>query len=142
MDRDPGERVVALAYYALLNIQETDNELLKHYNASWVNLNELPDLIFDHHKMVSKALKLMRMKVSCEPIGFNLLPKLFTLTQLQSLYEAINRATIDKRNFRKRVSEMSYIVKTDKIDKTGSKKGAFLYKFNNKGYSKEKNFKL
>lgn len=142
MDRDPGERVVALAYYALLNIQETDNELLKHYNASWVNLNELPDLIFDHHKMVSKALKLMRMKVSCEPIGFNLLPKLFTLTQLQSLYEAINGATIDKRNFRKRVSEMSYIVKTDKIDKTGSKKGAFLYKFNNKGYSKEKNFKL
>ncbi len=65
----------------------------------------------------------MKQKASVEPIGFNLLPKLFTLSQLQSLYEAIYGETMDKRNFRKRVAEMDYIEKTDKIDKLGSKRG-------------------
>lgn len=92
--------------------------------------------------MVEQARELMRMKASTEPIGFNLLPKLFTLSQLQSLYEAIYGEDIDKRNFRKRVAEMDYIEKTDKIDKSGSKRGAALYKFNNKVYRKDPRFKL
>ena len=84
----------------------------------------------------------MKQKASVEPIGFNLLPKLFTLSQLQSLYEAIYGETMDKRNFRKRVAEMDYIEKTDKIDKLGSKRGAALYKFNGKVYRKDPKFKI
>ena len=76
-----------------------------------------PPLIFDHSAMVEKARALMQQKTTTEPIGFNLLPQLFTLSQLQSLYEAIYGENIDKRNFRKRIAEMDYIEKTDKIDK-------------------------
>lgn len=142
IDRDPGERVISIAYNALININEYDRELVQQHNAFWVNINQLPDLIFDHPQMVEQARKLMQQKASTEPIGFNLLPKLFTLSQLQSLYEAIYGEVIDKRNFRKRIAEMDYIEKTDKIDKTGSKRGAALYQFNEKAYRKAPKFKL
>ncbi len=142
VERDPGERVISIAYYALININEYDRELVQQHNAYWVNINELPPLIFDHPLMVKQARELMQQKASTEPIGFNLLPKLFTLSQLQSLYEAIYGEQIDKRNFRKRIAEMDYIEKTDKIDKTGSKRGAALYKFNEKAYRKAPKFKL
>ena len=142
IDRDPGERVVSIAYYALININEYDRELVQKHNAYWVNINELPALIFDHPEMVDKAREMMKQKASVEPIGFNLLPKLFTLSQLQSLYEAIYGEPMDKRNFRKRVAEMDFIEKTDKIDKLGSKRGAALYKFNGKAYRKDPKFKL
>ena len=91
IDRDPGERVVSIAYYALININEYDKELVQKHNAFWVNINELPALIFDHPQMVEKARKLMQQKASTEPIGFNLLPKLFTLSQLQSLIRSYLR---------------------------------------------------
>lgn len=142
INRDPGERVISIAYYALININEYDRKLVQQHNAFWVNINDLPDLIFDHPQMVEQARKLMQQKASTEPIGFNLLPKLFTLSQLQSLYEAIYGEAIDKRNFRKRIAEMDYIEKTDKINKTGSKRGAALYKFNEKAYRKAPKFKL
>lgn len=142
IDRDPGERVVSVAYYALININEYDKESVHQHNAFWMNINELPTLIFDHPLMAEKARTLMKQKASCEPIGFNLLPKLFTLSQLQSLYEAIYGESIDKRNFRKRIAEMDYIEKTDKIDKTGSKRGAALYQFNERAYRKAPKFKL
>lgn len=92
--------------------------------------------------MVEKARTAMKEKASTVPIGFNLLPELFTLTQLQSLYEAIYGEPMDKRNFRKRIADMGYIEKTDKIDKTGSKRGAYLYKFNDKAYQRDPKFKL
>ena len=142
IDRDPGERVVSIAYYALININEYDRELVQGHNAFWVNINELPPLIFDHQAMVEQARALMQQKASVAPIGFNLLPKLFTLSQLQSLYEAIYGEAIDKRNFRKRIAEMDYIEKTDLIDKTSSKRGAALYQFNEKVYRKAPKFKL
>ncbi len=123
IDRDPGERVISIAYYALVNINEYDRDLVQQHNAFWVNINELP-IIFDHSAMVEKARALMQQKTTTEPIGFNLLPQLFTLSQLQSLYEAIYGENIDKRNFRKRIAEMDYIEKTDKIDKTSSKRGS------------------
>lgn len=85
---------------------------------------------------------MLQKKASSEPIGFNLLPSLFTLFQLQSLYEAIYGEPLDKRNFRKRVADLNYIEKTDKIDKTRSKRGAALYKFNENAYRKAPKFKL
>lgn len=117
IDRDPGGRVISIAYYALINIDEYDRELVQQHNAFWIGINDLPPLIFDHWEMVQKARAMMQKKASTEPIGFNLLPKLFTLSQLQSLYEAIYGEPIDKRNFRKRIAEMNYIEKTDKKTK-------------------------
>ncbi len=142
IDRDPGERVVSIAYYALININEYDRTLVQKHNAFWVNIHELPPLIFDHDDMVKQARALMQQKAATAPIGFNLLPKLFTLSQLQSLYETIYGSPIDKRNFRKKIAEMDYVQKTDKIDKTGSKRGAALYQFNEKAYRKTPIFKI
>ncbi|WP_370520839.1 NUDIX domain-containing protein [Bacteroides sp. 214] len=142
IDREPNERVISIAYYALMNINEYDHELVEKHNAFWVNIKELPPLIFDHEEMVEKARKKMQQKASTKPIGFNLLSNMFTLSQLQSLYEAIYGEELDKRNFRKRVAEMDYIEKTDQIDKQGSKRGAALYQFNSKAYQKDPKFKL
>lgn len=140
--RDPGERVLSAVYYALININEYDRKLVQKHNAFWVKMNELPPLIFDHEQMVEKARNRMKQKAATKPIGFNLLPKLFTLTQLQSLFEAIYGEPFDKRNFRKRVADMDYVEKTDQIDKTTSKRGASLYRFNDNVYRKDPKFKL
>ena len=142
VDRDPGERVISVAYYALININEYDRNLGQQHNAHWAEINEIPPLVFDHPQMVKQARIMLQKKASSEPIGFNLLPSLFTLFQLQSLYEAIYGEPLDKRNFRKRVADLNYIEKTDKIDKTGSKRGAALYKFNENAYRKAPKFKL
>lgn len=140
--RDPGERVISIAYYALININEYDHRLVEAHNAHWVPIDQLPALIFDHSQMVEQARRLMQQKAGTQPIGFSLLPKSFTLSQLQSLYEAIYGDSIDKRNFRKRIAEMDYIEKTGQIDKTGSKRGAALYQFNDKIYRKSMKFKI
>jgi ADP-ribose pyrophosphatase YjhB (NUDIX family) len=132
IDRDPGERVISAAYYALMNIDDYDPELARVHNAQWIKINELPVLIFDHQEMVDKARILLKKQAATEPIGFNLLPKLFTLTQLQMLYEAISGDSLDKRNFRKKVKEMDFIERTAEKDKSGSRRGAFLYRFNDR----------
>ena len=142
VNRDPGERVISIAYYALLGPDEYNLELLSKHNAVWVEINNLPPLGFDHPEMVRKTLELIRVKCSHEPIGFNLLPAMFTLTQLQSLYETILGESLDKRNFRKRVAETDCIEKTEFIDKTGSRRGASLYRFNDRVYLSHPKFKI
>ena len=142
IDRDPGERVISVAYYALLGPDEYNLDLLEKHEAVWVEIGNLPELGFDHPLMVKKTLELIRVKFSHEPIGFNLLPAMFTLTQLQSLYETILGTPLDKRNFRKRVAEMQCIEKTEYIDKTGSRRGASLYRFNDRAYLSHPKFKI
>ena len=100
VDRDPGERVISIAYYALINVKDYDKALREQHNLEWVNIQDMPTLYSDHNEMVRRARKMMRQKISSEPIGFNLLPNLFTLTQLQKLYEAVMGEEVDKRNFR------------------------------------------
>ena len=142
VNRDPGERVISTAYYALININEYDRNLVEAHNAYWVKVNELPTLLFDHKQMVDRARLVMKVQAAMQPISFNLLPEHFTLTQLQTLYEAINGEPIDKRNFRKRVAEMDYIEKTELIDKVTSRRGAALYKFNTAKYQDSLKFRL
>ena len=142
VDRDPGERVISIAYYALINVKDYSEKLRKEHGVEWVSINELPQLYSDHNEMVMRAWRQMKQKMRTEPIGFRLLPDLFTLTQLQRLYEAVGGEQIDKRNFRKRIKEMDFIEKTELIDKTTSKRGAFLYRFNKKAYNEDSNFKL
>ena len=142
VDRDPGERVVSIAYYALINVNDYDEKLRQAHGAEWIDVENLPTLYSDHNEMLTKARKLIQQKMSHEPIGFRLLPNLFTLTQLQTLYEAVYGTELDKRNFRKRVKDMDFIEKTELIDKKSSKRGAYLYRFNNKAYTEDSNFKL
>lgn len=140
--RDSGQRVISVAYYALIAFDELDRLRLREHNAHWTPIDQMPPLLFDHAQMVEKARDMLRTKVATQPIGFNLLPKTFTLTQLQSLYEAILGEKIDKRNFRKRITDMDCIEKTDLIDKTGSRRGAALFKFNDHTYRRDQKFKL
>ena len=142
VDRDPGERVVSIAYYALINVKDYDDELRLEHGVEWVDINEIPQLYSDHNEMVRKARKMMQQKLASEPVGFRLLPSLFTLTQLQKLYEAVNGEELDKRNFRKRIKDMDFIEKTELIDKSGSKRGAYLYRFNKRVYNEDPTFKL
>lgn len=142
VDRDPGERVISIVYYALINVDEYDDKLQEQHHVKWVNIDELPEMYSDHKAMIQRAREMMKEKISTEPISFKLLPSLFTLTQLQQLYEAVNGEEVDKRNFRKRIKNMDFIEKTELIDKTGSKRGAFLYRFNKKIYKADPSFKL
>ena len=142
VDRDPGARVVSISYYSMINVADYDQAQQQEHDVAWVNIEQLPEMYSDHRKMVLKARRMMQEKISHEPIGFNLLPELFTLSQLQQVYEAVNGEEVDKRNFRKRIKEMDFIEKTDQIDKLTSKRGAYLYRFNEKAYKEEPNFKL
>ncbi len=130
VERDPGERVVSVVYCALINVNEYKRTI--EGNARWVDIENLPSLCFDHNLMVEKALTKLKENLADEPIGMNLLPKYFTLTQLQTLHECILGTSIDKRNFRRKIMEQGYVVKTNMIDKNTSRRGASLYKFDNK----------
>jgi hypothetical protein len=134
VNRDSGERTISIAYYALIKVDENDRKLAEAHGAQWVSINKVPKLIFDHNKMVIKALTTLRSKIVRKPIGFELLPEKFTLPQLQDLYEAINQEQLDKRNFRKRILEIGLLDKLDEKEKESSKKGAFYYKFNKDKY--------
>ena len=108
--------------------------MVEQHNAYWVKYGDLPELVFDHNAMVNRAIKRLRRKAATEPIGFNLLPEKFTLTQLQKMYEAVFQKEMDKRNFRKKILQMDVLEKLEQKDKTTSKRGAFLYRFNEAKY--------
>lgn len=134
VNRDEGERVVSIAYYALIDMELFDEELCKTHNARWEEVTEVGQLIFDHNQMLNDTIDILRKKAAVQPIGFNLLPEKFTLPQLQSLYEAIYQTTLDKRNFRKKILEMDILEKLKEKDKSSSKRGAYYYTFNKTQY--------
>ena len=142
VNRDSGSRVISIAYFALVDIEKVNKDLTYQNSAYWEDVTHLPVLLFDHMEMVRCALQRLRTLIPSRPVGFHLLPHLFTLTQLQQLYEAILGESIDKRNFRKRVNEMPFIEKTDEIDRVNSKRGATLYRFNERAYQEAQFFKL
>lgn len=129
IDRDPGARVVSVAYFALLNLKEVDEKVVNEYKAEWVDVNDLPQLGFDHPKMIEQALSVMRRKILTDALAFNLLPEYFTLTQLQTLVETVTGKELDKRNFRKRIAEIPGVEQTDLIDKESSRRGARMYRY-------------
>ncbi len=129
IDRDPGARVVSVAYFALLNLKEVDEKVVNEYKAEWVDVNDLPQLGFDHPKMIEQALSVMRRKILTDALAFNLLPEYFTLTQLQTLVETVTGKELDKRNFRKRITEIPGVEQTDLIDKESSRRGARMYRY-------------
>jgi len=128
LDRD-FERVISIVYFALVDIEKFDTSLAVKYDARWVKITQLPELIFDHSLMVKSTLNLLQRRAAVKPIGFNLLQEQFTLPTLQSLYESIYQEDIDKRNFRKKILAMDILEKLDEKDKGSSRKGAFYYRF-------------
>ena len=137
-DRDPGDRVISVAYFALITIRDIDPELAEQNYVHWRSISRLPDLIFDHPLMVKRALTDLQNQVKIKPVGFELLPEKFTLVQLQDLYEAIYQRKVDKRNFRKKILSMGILEKLDEKERETSKKGAYYYKFNEGTYKRLK----
>lgn len=134
--REPTARIMSISYYALINI-EKDIQINEKYSAKWYNLKEHPELIFDHNEMVKDAVLRLRRRASTRPIGFELLPEKFTMKDLQNLYEAIFDEKFDKRNFTSKINALDILVKTDKKDMSSSKKGSFLYTFDEEKYHKK-----
>ena len=134
VSRDSASRVISVAYFALINIAEYSEQLTPAFEPKWFPLTEMPELIFDHSKMVGLAKERLRQKVANHPIGFALLPERFTLPQLQSLYEAIYESRLDRRNFSRKVLALGILHKLNIKDKNSSKKGAFLYVFDKDKY--------
>ncbi|PIB34267.1 DNA mismatch repair protein MutT [Reichenbachiella sp. 5M10] len=132
--RDPGARVISITYYSLIRINEQNDELVNTYQARWFDLTDIPPLVVDHNHMVQDALTHLQGKIKRKPIGFNLLPDEFTLPKLLKLYMEIYQAPIDDRNFRKKILSTGILDRLDKKDKSASKKGAFLYQFNEEKY--------
>ena len=136
VNRDTGGRVVSVAFYALVKVEKFNTSLAKKFDAKWINIRELPQLVFDHNKMIMDALKLLQYKVSTQPIAFHFFNDKFTMPVLQDLYEAIYQMPLDKRNFRKKLSCMEILDKLEEKDKLNSKRGAFYYIFNKQKYNK------
>lgn len=136
VNRHPLGRVITVAYYSLIRIQ--DFNLMPRTSfakkASWVNVSEIPPLAFDHNQIVHKALERIRGKVRYKPIGFDLLPEKFTLRQLQELYECILQIPIDTRNFRKKILTYDFLVACGEKQQQVSHRAAKLYRFDKKRY--------
>ncbi|MDP6118152.1 MAG: NUDIX domain-containing protein [Planctomycetota bacterium] len=134
-NRDPRERVVTVAYYALVNLRgyrihaATDAR-----DAAWFSVSSTPPLAFDHEEVLECALNRLEGKVRYAPIGFELLPRKFTLTQLQHLYERILERELDKRNFRKKILAMDLLIELDEIEKGVAHRAARLYRFDRRKY--------
>jgi 8-oxo-dGTP diphosphatase len=132
--RDPVERTLSVAYFALIDIHQYEKQLSNDYHAEWFLLKKTPELIFDHKKMMEMAKKELRYKAALHPILFELLPAKFTIPQLQILYEGIYDTTFDNRNFSRKVLSTELLIKQKEKDKANSKKGAFYYKLDKRKY--------
>jgi len=133
--RDPRGRVVTVAYYGLVNRVEHQPQAATDASAAaWYSAAKLPKLAFDHKEIVSLAIERLRAKVRYAPIGFELLPSKFSLTQLQRLYETVLDRELDKRNFRKKVLGLEILIDTGETEKNVPRRAAQLYRFDRKKY--------
>jgi len=132
--RDPVERTLSVAYFALIDIHQYEKQLSSEYHPEWFLLKKTPELIFDHKKMMEMAKKELRYKAALHPILFELLPAKFTIPQLQILYEGIYDTRFDNRNFSRKVLSTELLIKQKEKDKANSKKGAFYYKLDKRKY--------
>jgi ADP-ribose pyrophosphatase YjhB (NUDIX family) len=128
-NRDPAGRVVSIAFYALIPVHKYDKEMVSRHGGIWWDINKLPKLVFDHGKMVEKSLEKLRVKASHEVIGKELLPPMFTLNQLNNLYNAIFNKVFDSPNFRKKISSLDVLERLPIKNTQTSKKGSHYYRF-------------
>jgi len=139
VDRDPVARTVSIVFFALISIDDHDEEAVRNHNASWISLDNRPSLIFDHNEMISKAIDHLRYKAALHPIGFELLPEFFTIPQLQKLYEAIYNTPIDRRNFSRKLLSTGLLIDTGNKNSLSTTKKATLYKLDKVKYNEKFN---
>ena len=137
--RDPRGRVVSVAYYALVNLADHSVQAATDArDAAWFSVSDTPSLAFDHDQILAAALERLKGKVRYQPIGFELLPPRFTLSQLQRLYETVLDRDLDKRNFRKKILGMGVLVETDEVQTDVAHRAARLYRFDEDKYRRLK----
>ncbi len=135
LGRDPRGQIISVAYYALVRLSDhrvraaTDAR-----QAAWFSVHEHPTLAFDHQEIVDVAYRRLQGKVRYQPIGFELLPRKFTLSQLQRLYEIVLERALDKRNFRKKILAMKLLVELDEFEQGVAHRAARLYRFDERRY--------
>ncbi len=139
VQRDPRERVVSVAYYALVNLEEHPAKAASDAEqVAWFSAFDLPELAFDHAEIFKVALARLQGKLRYEPVGFELLPQKFTLSQLQQLYETVLNQPLDKRNFRKKILKMGLLIDTGEKQQNVYHRAAQLYQFDEKKYQQLK----
>jgi 8-oxo-dGTP diphosphatase len=135
LERDPRDRTITVSYYALINLVEQEIQAATDASeANWFRISEIPKLAFDHDQILQTAIARLRGKIRYEPIGFELLPQKFTLTQLQKLYETVLDRQLDKRNFRKKILSMDLLIDTNELEQGVSHRAAKLYRFDENKY--------
>jgi 8-oxo-dGTP diphosphatase len=143
VNRDPRERVITVAHYALVRLSEVkggDDAA----SAKWFSYDEIPSLAFDHDHILRLALKVLKERICFEPIGFELLPEVFTMTELQNLYEAILEVKFDRRNFYNKMLKLGILVEAEQRPKSTPSRIPTKYRFNAEKYAelKQKGFRL
>jgi 8-oxo-dGTP diphosphatase len=143
VSRDPRERVLTIAHYALVRLAEVkggDDAA----SARWFSYDEIPSLAFDHDHILRKALKVLKERICFEPIGFELLPEVFTMTELQNLYEAILEVKFDRRNFYNKMLKLGILTEAEPRPANASRRTPTKYRFNREKYAelKQKGFRL
>ena len=137
VDRDPRGRVVSVAYYALVRLMNHKVQAATDArDANWFSVWDTPSLAFDHDGILQAALERLKGKVRYQPLGFELLPRKFTLSQLQGLYETILERELDRRNFRKKILAMDILEELDEVQQDVAHRAARLYRFNERKYRK------
>ena len=135
LGRDPRDRTVTVAYYALINLVEQKIQASTDARAAeWFAISNIPQLAFDHNQILQIAIARLRSKIRYEPIGFELLPQNFSLSQLQRLYETVLDRPLDKRNFRKKILGMDLLIDTGKVEHNVAHRAAKLYQFDENKY--------
>jgi 8-oxo-dGTP diphosphatase len=137
LGRHPAGRVVTVAYCTLINIQHHKLKILDN-ELHWHDVQQVSDLAFDHQQIFDTCYQQLQKRIQEHPLGFNLLPKKFSLRDLQNLYEAILNLKMDRRNFRKKFFAMDFLIDTNEIEKDVPHRPGKLYKFNFDKYEKKK----
>ena len=141
VNRYPIRRIITIVYYSLVRFDETN--LVRGSNTlecDWFDVYNVPELVFDHSKILASGLTHLKYKVRHEPIGFNLLPEKFTLLKLQELYEAILKQPLDKPTFRRKILKMNLLIDCQEKQKNVAHRAASLYRFDIHVYQKLREF--
>ena len=143
VNRDPRERVITVAHYALVRLEEVKGGDDAR-SAQWFVMNEIPSLAFDHDRILRMALNRLKERICFEPIGFELLPEIFTMSALQNLYESILEMKFDRRNFYNKMLKLGILSEAEERPKDASRRTPIKYRFNAKKYAelKQKGFRL
>lgn len=143
VDRDPRERVITIAYYALVRMGDVKGGD-DASNARWFSYDEIPSLAFDHDRILRKAISALKVRICFKPIGFDLLPDVFTMSELQNLYEAILEVKFDRRNFYNKMLKLGLLIEAEKRPENTPSRVPVKYRFNPEKYAelKHKGFRL